>query len=92
MNPIPQVLANLMASAKNRHVSLPLAAALVCELGKIWLPHYMSQWSATQKLLMAYGILASANSGPSQPQVILPTLGAATGNTGRVTIVQTGTV
>lgn len=59
-------LSNLVNGAKNVHISVPLILALGLEIVPIWFPQYKQQCSDTQKLLLGYGVLAAANSGPSE--------------------------
>ncbi len=59
-----QLLANLASARKNPHVSIPAAIALACQVGKVWLPKYAVQFDATQKIFVAYGMIAAANSAP----------------------------
>lgn len=67
-----QILSHLASTTKNLHVSIPMLLALVCEAGKIWLPAHLNQFDATQKVLISYGVIAAANSGPVQQQNTKP--------------------
>lgn len=62
-----QLLANLLATGANRHVSIPALMAFACEAGKIWMPNHAAQWDATQKALYTYAIIAAGNSNQSVP-------------------------
>lgn len=73
------LLANLASAGKNLHVSVPMILAIVCEAGKIWAPRYEQQFDATQKILIAYGVISAGNSVPTVasqantiPQVATP--------------------
>jgi hypothetical protein len=59
-----QILANLLSGRKNPHVTVPVALAIVCELGRVWMPAQEHQWALTQKILLGYGMISAANSGP----------------------------
>ena len=55
---------NLGAALQNPHVSVSVVGIITCEIGKIWLPQYATQFSATQKVIEGYALLAASNSGP----------------------------
>lgn len=60
------ILANLLAGAKNVHVSVPIYLAIACEIAPIWLPQYEAQIKHTQKVLIFYGLMSASNS-PGAP-------------------------
>ena len=63
---VNQTLANLLAGARNGHISIPLVIAIALEIIPIFAPQCASKLQEVQKVLLAYGIIAAANSGPSQ--------------------------
>lgn len=61
------ILGNLGSGVKNPHIAIPVVLAILCEVGKIWMPDHANQWDSTQKVLMGYGLFAASNSGPKTP-------------------------
>lgn len=59
------ILANLLASLKNAHLSVPIIGSVILELIPIYWPGVKAQCQETQKILLAYGLIAAANSGPN---------------------------
>lgn len=68
------ILTNLMNFKNNSHASFAIYGAALIEVLKIWLPHYETQLSGTQKVLTWYGILAASTTGnvppPSNPDTM----------------------
>ena len=64
---------HLASAIINKHVSIPVVLSLLCEAGRIWLPHYANQFTATLRVLTGYALIAAANSGPAQPHAHKPT-------------------
>jgi len=54
------ILGTLLAGSKNPHVSVPLLLAVLLEILPHWLPAYAAQLQETQKVLVAYGLLAAS--------------------------------
>ena len=71
------ILNNLLNAARNKHISVPLYLAIVLEIIPIWFPEYKQQCSDTQKLLLGYGVIAAANTGPTAVQTTAPSAPAA---------------
>lgn len=62
-----KLLLNLVAAGKNPHVSVPVLIAIGMSLAEIWLPEqYEKRLTKTERVFMAYGVIAAANSGPSE--------------------------
>lgn len=59
------VITNILRALQNPHLSLPLLAAVALEVIPIWFPGHKEQFAETQKVLLMYGVIAAANSGPA---------------------------
>lgn len=59
-----QLLQNLVAAGRNNHISLPIALAIGLEIVPVFKPEWQTQCSNIEKILLAYGVIAAANSGP----------------------------
>lgn len=58
---------NLSGLLNNRHVGIPVILAIGLNIAQIWLPEkFHDKIEETEHILMAYGMLAAANSGPKQ--------------------------
>ena len=59
---------NLLSALSNLHISVPIAVVIVLELIPVWFPSVKQQCQETLKVLLAYGVIAAANSGPAVPK------------------------
>lgn len=61
---------NFSCLLNNKHVGVPVALAIGLNIAQIWLPErFHDKLEKTEHVLMAYGMLAAANSGPKQQDI-----------------------
>lgn len=51
--------------SQNKHTSLAAIVVGICELGKIWLPHYGAQFDETEKFAVGYGLIMAGDANTS---------------------------
>ena len=58
-------LNNLIAGLRNSHISIPLVAAIALEIIPVFWPDKQAACQKVQKILLTYGVIVAANSGPT---------------------------
>lgn len=59
---------NFLNALQNWHISGPLALGVTLEILPVIFPQIKTQCAEIQKIFLAYGIIAAANSGPQPPK------------------------
>ncbi len=59
------LISNITTAWTNAHIRWPLLGAIALEIIPVWAPDQKVHCQETQKVLLAYGVLAAANSAPT---------------------------